>query len=526
MSLSVLNNISAIYAQNNLTTTQASLQKTLEQLSSGSRINSGADDAAGLSIANGLAANSAALSQSSENASSGVGFLQVADGALSQVNSLLNRGITLATEAGNGTLNAAQNAAAQQEYGDILSEINTIGSSTNFNGNAVFSTGTTNVFTSDGTTTGTNNYSVGVGSLNTASGVGVTAPGASATTLAETAINSVTGSGATSYAAAAGDVYTLTFNAAADTVVGNTVDPFSIQVGSTNYAINVPTAGESVTTLEGQISSALGSNVASVAIAGGVITITGNTGTANAVTLQNASDLYDTTSSAAATVAHGTSSSNAVSYAPAADETYVINGVSAADKWADNNLSVTIGGTTTAVNFTGTGGVDTQAQLITNIATAVGSAYTVAAASSGGGVTITATATGTASNFTINGGVIDELANPGTSTSAASPGQLLSGTNLSTQASAAIALSDIYTAINDISYQRGAIGANINTLTAVSSVESTQNVNVTSASNTITATDYGAATSNLSKYQILSQTGISALAQANSVQQEVLKLLQ
>ena len=63
MPLGVLNNISAIYAENNLNQTQASLQKTLTELSSGSRINSGADDSAGLAIANGLQANSSALSQ-------------------------------------------------------------------------------------------------------------------------------------------------------------------------------------------------------------------------------------------------------------------------------------------------------------------------------------------------------------------------------------------------------------------------------------------------------------------------------
>ena len=81
MALGVLNNISAIYAQNNLANTQASLSKTLQQLSSGSRINSGADDAAGLSLANGLQASSTALTQSAANASEGVDFLQVADGA-------------------------------------------------------------------------------------------------------------------------------------------------------------------------------------------------------------------------------------------------------------------------------------------------------------------------------------------------------------------------------------------------------------------------------------------------------------
>src|SRR6202044_1145822 len=120
MSLGVLNNISAIYAENNLNQTSSSLQKTLTQLSSGSRINSGADDAAGLSLADGLGANSAALTQSATNASSGVGLLQVADGALSQVTSLLNRAVTLATEASNGTLHASQDTAANQEYQSIL----------------------------------------------------------------------------------------------------------------------------------------------------------------------------------------------------------------------------------------------------------------------------------------------------------------------------------------------------------------------------------------------------------------------
>src|SRR5271168_2125661 len=108
MSLGVLNNLSAMYAANNLNNTQNSLNKTLQQLSSGSRINSGADDAAGLSLVNGLSANSAALAQSQTNATEGVGLLQVADGALSQVTNLLNRAITLATEASNGTLNTSQ----------------------------------------------------------------------------------------------------------------------------------------------------------------------------------------------------------------------------------------------------------------------------------------------------------------------------------------------------------------------------------------------------------------------------------
>jgi flagellin len=105
-------------------------------------------------------------------------------------------------------------------------------------------------------------------------------------------------------------------------------------------------------------------------------------------------------------------------------------------------------------------------------------------------------------------------------------GQSLSGTDLSTQADAETALTSLNAAITDVAAQDGYVGAQINTLNAVSSVLSTQQENVTSAQNAVQATDYASATSNMSKYEILSQTGISALAQANSMSQEVTKLLQ
>ena len=166
MALGVLNNLSAIYAENNLNNTNNSLQTVLQQLSSGSRINSGADDAAGLSLVNGLAANSAALTQSKTNATEGVGLLQVADGALSQVTSLLNRAITLATEASNGTLNTTQEGAANQEYQSILAEINNIGSTTTYNQQAVFSGQTTAIYTGDSSATGSSVIDLNIRSLS------------------------------------------------------------------------------------------------------------------------------------------------------------------------------------------------------------------------------------------------------------------------------------------------------------------------------------------------------------------------
>jgi flagellin len=143
MALTVLNNISSLTAENALANTQASLQKTLTQLSTGMKINSGSDDAAGLSIVSGMNANISALTQSQQNASNGVGLLQTADGALSQVTTLLNRAVTLATEGSTTGITASQSTALDTEFQSILSEINQIGQATNFNGSNVFGTAKT-----------------------------------------------------------------------------------------------------------------------------------------------------------------------------------------------------------------------------------------------------------------------------------------------------------------------------------------------------------------------------------------------
>ena len=153
MGLSILSNIPSLEAQNQLAITNQNLQNTLFQLSSGSKINSGADDPAGLSIADGLQANISALTQSAQNVTDGVGMLQTADGALSQVTTLLNRAVTLATEAGNAGLTTDQQNALQTEYASITQEINQIGSNTTYNNNQVFTNQLTSVFLSDGSQT-------------------------------------------------------------------------------------------------------------------------------------------------------------------------------------------------------------------------------------------------------------------------------------------------------------------------------------------------------------------------------------
>ena len=177
MPIGILNNIASLAAENELTITNNNLNNTLLELSSGSRINSGADDAAGLAIANGLQANISALTQSANNASDGVGALQVADGSLAQVTSLLNRAVTLATESANGTVSNSQRQALDAEYQQIQTEIDQIGSNTTFNGQQVFTANPTSVYISDGTgnTAQASDFiSANVGALSAAGLLGTT----------------------------------------------------------------------------------------------------------------------------------------------------------------------------------------------------------------------------------------------------------------------------------------------------------------------------------------------------------------
>jgi len=172
MAFSLLQNITSLEAQNQLNQTSASLQNVLVQLSSGSRLNSGADDPAGLSIADTLHANEAELNQASNNANTGIGLLQTADGSLGQVTNLLDRAVTIATEAANGGLSTSQLGALDNEYQSIQAEITRIGGQTTFNNSSVFTASTTSIF---------------LGSA--ANSIGVTVGTLSATTLALNSTN-------------------------------------------------------------------------------------------------------------------------------------------------------------------------------------------------------------------------------------------------------------------------------------------------------------------------------------------------
>jgi len=135
---SVLNNIPSLNGQNQLYVNNLNLATSLNRLASGKRINSGADDAAGLQIADSLRGNVMALNQSARNAADGISFLQIADGALEQITSLLHRAVTLATEAESEIIDQNGKNALNKEFQAIMSEIDRIKTDTNFNGTILF----------------------------------------------------------------------------------------------------------------------------------------------------------------------------------------------------------------------------------------------------------------------------------------------------------------------------------------------------------------------------------------------------
>lgn len=143
MSLRIQTNIEAFDAHRNLVNTENQLSSAMQKLSSGFRINKAADDAAGLAISEKLQAQIGGLDQAQRNAQDAVNLVQTGEGALSEVQSMLQRVRDLAVQFNNGTLAASDQAAITAEVAQLCAEINDIGAQTQFNGiNLLNGTGT------------------------------------------------------------------------------------------------------------------------------------------------------------------------------------------------------------------------------------------------------------------------------------------------------------------------------------------------------------------------------------------------
>ena len=156
MALTVFSNLPSLNAQRNLGKTQASLTANLARLSSGMRINSSADDAAGLAISEKLRSQIRSLSQAERNANDGFSLLQTAEGGMNEISGVLVRMRELAIQASNGTLGTTERTFLNDEFTSIRNEIDRLASATEFNGVVLLAGGLTNLRLQVGIGTSTN----------------------------------------------------------------------------------------------------------------------------------------------------------------------------------------------------------------------------------------------------------------------------------------------------------------------------------------------------------------------------------
>jgi flagellin len=169
MALTINTNVASLNAQRNLGTSQSALNKSMQRLSSGLRINSAKDDAAGLAISDRMTAQIRGLNQAARNANDGISLAQTAEGALQESTNILQRMRELAVQSANDTNSASDRASLQAEVGQLISEMDRIAETTQFNGKTLL----------DGTL-GTSTFHVGANANQT---ISVTIDGARASQL-------------------------------------------------------------------------------------------------------------------------------------------------------------------------------------------------------------------------------------------------------------------------------------------------------------------------------------------------------
>jgi flagellin len=223
MALSLLTNVGSLIAENDLTQNQNGLNQSIAQLSSGKRIVSSANDPAGLAIASQTAGTISGLTQAQANDANAQSFLQTADGALANINSVLTTLQQVATEAADGSFSSSQLADLQTQYASLYSQIDQIAQSAQFNGIALLSGGS-KTFQVGALDTGSQQQTIALPTISAASLLNSTTPVSGATLTAGTnvSISAPTGVAAdVALGAAAASTTGLANQAAAAATNGN-----------------------------------------------------------------------------------------------------------------------------------------------------------------------------------------------------------------------------------------------------------------------------------------------------------------
>jgi flagellin len=478
-------NIASLTSQRNLNSSQSALNTALQRLSSGLRINSAKDDAAGLAISERFTAQIRGLDQARRNANDGISLAQTAEGALVESGNALQRIRELAVQSANASNSASDRAALNSEVQQMIAEVDRLATQTNFNGNRI---------------------------LNTAGGFSATFQvGANAGEVIATTIDNVSTSQlgvSTNYSTIAAE-NGATFATRVRTQSANALSSATLNGASLSDVAAGNTAAQKVASVNNSNSGVTGFTYGN-ALVGGANTADGSAATADGDVVVNGVKIGAT---AGGTVAQWVVAVNA--------------------KTAETGVAAnaTAGGTLVLYNATGTtpSASDKAITMTVNTAaaaTALGASQgttTVAAGQNGavvlsyavGQTGLTANATGTAG--ALEGSAADTTIGLSSTT--------LAAIDVNSVASANLALIAVDQSLNSVNGLRARLGAVQNRIESTIASQQTTSENLSASRSRIRDADFASETASLTRAQILQQAGTAMLAQANALPNNVLSLL-
>ncbi len=499
-------NILSLNAQRNLNSSQSALSTSLQRLSSGMRINSAKDDAAGLAIADRMTSQIRGLNQAVRNANDGISVAQTAEGALQESSNILQRMRELAVQSANATNSATDRKALDAEVQQLKTELNRIANTTSFNGlNLLDGSYQNQSYQVGSESSSTNRISVSINDTRNAA-VGNNGNIAS---------NATASQGTGSSTAAVADATGNNTIAAQNLTIGSSIGTATIAVSAGDSAYDVATA---INANEGSTGvSATAETTAVLAVAGAdtgtaQFTISTDDGSANVSATVAAGDM----TLLAAEVNKATGTTGVTAQVSADGQTLTLSHGTGRDIGiqnytnSDTGSDLTVRGGAEATSVTLSGGTAASATADSVVVAGELKFQSPNAFNASSSVSNTA---GSVLNVAANTGVVSTLT-------------AVSTVEVDTVDNSLTALDVIDQALQSISDVRGSLGAIQNRLE--STISNLNNIveNTSASRSRIQDADFASETAQLSRNQILQQAGIAMLAQANAAPQSVLSLLQ
>jgi flagellin len=484
-------NVASLNAQRNLSASQNNLSTALQRLSSGLRINTAKDDAAGLAISDRMTSQIRGLDQARRNANDGISLSQTAEGALAQSGEILQRIRELAIQSANATNSASDRQSLNSEVSQLVTEVTRIATATTFNGLKIL----------DGSYQG-QQFQVGAEANQT---IGVSIQSAAASDLSN---NTVAGQGLT--AAGLGGASAGANSAPA----GNGIAAQTVSVSGSNGSADITVAAnDQASTIATAVNTQSGATGVSARASTSATLAIGSVGTVS-FSLNGGG----TATTINATVPTGGNLGTVVT---------AINQVS-----GRTGVTATLSASGTSLTFAQAEGKDIVVNDFLNsaggTATLTGANTTAATLTSGG--TDSSRVSGTVSfssdaGFTVASSVANGVVAAAANTAVGSTAADLTSVDISTVTGATTALGIVDAALTQINKSRAQLGAVQNRFGNTIANLQTTSENLNAARSRIRDADFASETAALTRGQILQQAGVAILAQANSLPNNVLSLL-